>query len=152
MISAVYNEREFFRCSYFIYNNFEDERVLQNLGGRVGEPSNRRREDGRAAVGRPEDHPEIHFDRQAPHQNERDRLGLHREEAHEAPGRRQPGRARPDQPGQPKPLQKGESRNRQINDPFELSKNSFLNQINGSNAGRTDLQTGLDRPIVFSNN
>lgn len=35
MISAVYNESEFFRCSYFVYNNFQDEGALQNLSRRL---------------------------------------------------------------------------------------------------------------------
>lgn len=32
MISVVYNGEEFFRCSYFVYNNFEDEAYIQSLG------------------------------------------------------------------------------------------------------------------------
>ena len=32
MISAVYNEKEFFRCSYFVYNNFENEQIAKNIG------------------------------------------------------------------------------------------------------------------------
>ena len=32
MFSAMYNDKEFFRCSYFVYNNFEDETVIQNMG------------------------------------------------------------------------------------------------------------------------
>ena len=32
MFSAMYNDNEFFRCSYFVYNNFENESVIQNFG------------------------------------------------------------------------------------------------------------------------
>lgn len=32
MISASYKKNEFFRCSYFVYNNIIDERYLTNEG------------------------------------------------------------------------------------------------------------------------
>ena len=35
MISVVYNGEEFFRCSYFVYNNFEDENYIQSLGNYI---------------------------------------------------------------------------------------------------------------------
>lgn len=35
MISAMYNGREFFRCSYFVYNNFDDENYIQGLGKNI---------------------------------------------------------------------------------------------------------------------
>lgn len=33
MITALYRRQEFFRCSYFIYNNYEDESLLDSDSG-----------------------------------------------------------------------------------------------------------------------